>query len=271
LTFNGNPSLDEVLRLRSIFTKVFGPHYSIVPSKGYTQVVLNSVPTMRESIGDPLPSADDLRVKLARNAGLKDLILLGAPYWLMARNPNACHGSISIVFIDQDGSRLKDIMHNPPFLFGNCTTKPRKYKACPLISQCDRCWQLSHVSSCCSRPKDTVICPLCAGQHAKDEHHKKCQVVSKHTEVYCTCPIVCINCRRVRKPAQGHMALSLSCPLWAKFRSPFVCSGDSSDEEKKGVEALQKQAPSSLFPDIVMLTDGENPAPPTVIAPASSL
>jgi len=32
LTFNGNPSLDEVLCLRSIFTKVFGPHYSIVPS-----------------------------------------------------------------------------------------------------------------------------------------------------------------------------------------------------------------------------------------------
>ena len=36
LMFNGNPSLDEVLRLCSIFTKVFGPHYSIVPSKGYT-------------------------------------------------------------------------------------------------------------------------------------------------------------------------------------------------------------------------------------------
>ena len=271
LTFNGNPSLDEVLRLCSIFTKVFGPHYSIVPSKGYTQVVLNSVPTMRESIGDPLPSADDLCVELARNAGLKDLILLGAPYWLMARNPNARHGSISIVFIDQDGWRLKDIMHNPPFLFGNRTTKPRKYEAHPLISQCDHCWQLGHVSSRCLRPKDTVICPLCAGQHTKDEHHKKCQAVSKHTEVYCTCPIVCINCRRVRKPAQGHTALSLSCPLWAKFCSPFVRSGDSSDEEKKGVEALQKRAPSSLSPDIVMLADGENPAPPTVVAPASSL
>jgi len=65
LTFNGNPSLDEVLRLRSIFTKVFGPHYSIVPSKGYTRVVLNSVPTMREAMGDPLPSATDLHVELA--------------------------------------------------------------------------------------------------------------------------------------------------------------------------------------------------------------
>jgi len=271
LMFNGNPSLDDVLRLRSIFTKVFGPHYSIVPSKGYTRVVLNSVPTLRDTMGDPLPSAADLRVELARNAGLKDLILLGDPYWLMARHQNARHGSISVAFIDQDGSRLKDIMQNPPFLFGNRTSRPRKYKSRPLISQCDRYWQLGHLSSRCSRPKDTLICLLCAGQHTKDEHHKKCQAVSKHTEVYCTCPHVCINCRQACKPAQGHTALSLSCPLWAKFCAPIVRSGNSSDEEKKGVEAQSWRAPSSPSPDIVMLTDGETLTPPTIVAPASSI
>jgi len=65
---------------------------------------------MREALGDPLPSAAVLRAELACNAGLKDLILLGEPYWLMARHPNACHGSISVAFLDQDGSHLKDIM-----------------------------------------------------------------------------------------------------------------------------------------------------------------
>jgi len=162
-------------------------------------------------------------------------------------------------------------MRNPPFIFGNRTTHPHKYESHPLISQCDCCWQLGHLSSCCSRPKDTTICPLCAGQHAKDEHHKKCQAVSKHTEVYCTCPLICINCHQARKLAQGHTALSLSCPLWAKFHSPIIHSGDSSDEEKKGVEAQSRWAPSFPSPDIVMLTDGETPALPTVIAPASSL
>jgi len=98
------------LCLRSIFTKVFRPHYSIVPSKGYTRVVLNSIPTLRDTTGDPLPLAADLHVELARNAGLKDLILLGDPYWLTARHQNARHGSISVAFIDQDGSCLKDIM-----------------------------------------------------------------------------------------------------------------------------------------------------------------
>jgi len=269
LTFNGNPSLDDILRLRSTFAQVLGPHYSIVPSWGYTRVVLNSVPTMRETLGAPLPSAADLHTELARNIGLKDLILLGDPYWLTARQPNACHGSISVAFLDPDGSHLKDIMRNPPFLFGNRTTRPCKYEAHPLISQCVRCWALSHDVSHCPHPKDTIVCPICAGAHAKDEHHKKCQAVSKHTEVYCTCPIVCINCCRACKPAKGHSALSLSCPLCSKFRSPIVQTGDSSDEEKKGVNAAAalQHAPS---PDIMMLSDGESPAPP-IVAPASSL
>jgi len=269
LMFNGNPSLDDVLRLHSTFARVLGLHYSIVPSCGYTCVVLNSVPTMRESLGAPLPSAAALCTELACNIGLKDLILLGDPYWLTARQPNSRHGSISVAFLDPDGSRLKDIMRNPPFLFGNRTTRPRKYEARPLIMQCSRCWALGHDVSRCPRPKDTVVCPICAGAHAKDEHHKKCQAVSKHTEVYCTCPIVCINCRRAQKPAAGHSALSLSCPLRSKFRSPIVRTGDSSDEEKKGVNvaAALQRAPS---PDIVMLSDGESPAPP-IVAPTPSL
>jgi len=267
LTFNGNPSLDDVLRLCSTFARILGPHYSIAPSRGYTCIILNSVPTMRKTLGAPLPSAVDLRTELACNVGLKDLILLGDPYWLMARQPNARHGSISVAFLDPDSLRLKDIMRNPPFLFGNCTTCPCKYKAHLLISQCVRCWALGHDVSRCPRPKDTIVCPICAGAHAKDEHHKKCQAVSKHTEVYCTCPIVCINCCWAQKPAKGHSALSF--PLHSKFHSPITQTGDSSDEEKKGVNvaAALQRAPS---PDIVMLSDGESPTP-LIVAPASSL
>ena len=271
LTFNGTPSLDKVLRLRSIFTQVFSPHYSIIPSKGYTCIVLNSVPTMQEAVGDPLPSAAALCIKLSANSGLKDLIMFGDPFWLTARHPNACHGSISLAFFDPDRTCLKDIMRNLPFFFGNRTTKPCKYESRPLISQCDRCWMLGHKSQHCPRPKDTVICPLCASQHAKSEHHKKCQAVSKHTEVFCTCPVTCINCCHTRKLAQGHLALSASCPLRAKFCSPLVRTGDSSDEEKKGVDIATTKAPASPPPDIVMLSDGESPAVPLIVTPTPSL
>ena len=271
LTFNGTPSLDKVLRLRSIFTRVFGPHYSIVPSKGYSRIILISVPTMREAAGNPLPLAAALYSELLRNSGLKDLIMFGDPFWLMARHPNARHGSISLAFYDPDGTHLKDIMRNPPCLFGNQTTKPCKYESHPLITQCDQCWMLSHELQCCLHPKDTVVCPLCTGQHPKNEHHKKCQAVSKHTEVYCTCPITCINCHRTRKPAQGHSALLASCPLRTKFCSPLVRTGDSSDEERKGVNIAATRAPASPSPDIVMLSDGEPPAAPLVVAPIPSL
>ena len=270
LTFNGNPSLDDVLRLHTTFARILGPHYSIVPSCGYTCVVLNSIPTMRESLGAPLPSAAALRTELARNAGLKDLILLGDSFWLTARHPNARHGSISVAFLDPDGTCLKDILRNPPFLFGNRTSRPRKYESRPLILQCECCWMLGHESSHCPRPKDTVVCPICAGTHTKDKHHKKCQAVSKHTKVYCTCPVICINCRRARKPAKGHSALSLSCPLCSKFRSPLARTGDSSDEEKTGVNIDTTRWALSPSPDIVMLSDRESPAP-LVVAPALSL
>ena len=130
---------------------------------------------------------------------------------------------------------------------------------------------LGHESQRCPRPKDMVICPICAGQHTKSEHHKKCQVVSKHTEVFCTCPITRINCRCARKLAQGHSALSASCLLRAKFRSPMVRTGDSSDEEKKGINIAAAVAPFSPTPDIVMLSDGERPTAPPVVAPTPSL
>jgi len=48
LTFNSNLSHDEVLCLRNVFTKVFGPHHMIAPSRGYTCVTMGFAPTMRE-------------------------------------------------------------------------------------------------------------------------------------------------------------------------------------------------------------------------------
>jgi len=50
-----------------------------------------------------------------------------------------------------------------------------------------------------------------------------------------------------------------------------VHTGDSSDEEKKGVNVdAAQRAPSSPSPDIVMLSDRESPVPP-IVAPALSL
>jgi len=46
LVFNGNPTFKSVLSLQHIFARVFGLAYGLTPARGYTQVILNSVPTM---------------------------------------------------------------------------------------------------------------------------------------------------------------------------------------------------------------------------------
>jgi len=229
LTFNGNPAHDDVLRLRSVFLAVLGPHYALAPARGYIRVILNSVPTLFDE-GRSLPSPEMLKKELAQNDALKGLIILRDPYWLTARNAGARHGSISFSFIDEDGSRLKDMIRNPPFLFGNRTTKVRKFVSRPLISQCERCWALGHDSTRCRRPPATLVCSLCGGAHKDEEHPKRCPNVSKHTDIHCTCPPTCINCRRARKPAGGHTATSTLCPLRSNFRAPQSSQSDSPDE-----------------------------------------
>ena len=182
LTFNGNPSHNEVLRLRSVFTKVFRPHHTITPSRGYTQVTMGFVPTMREIATDPLPSPQSLCREFSRNEVMKDLIIFGEPYWLTARNPENRLGSISFAFLDEDGSRLKDMTRNPPFMFGR-QTRIRKFVSRPLIQQCQHCWSLDHATGNCHRGDKAIICPICGGAHSHEQHHGRCPNAAHHTDL----------------------------------------------------------------------------------------
>ena len=214
------------------------------------------VPTMREVADDPLLSPQSLRREFSRNEVMKDLIIFGEPYWLTARNPENRLGSISFTFLDEDGSRLKDMTRNPPFMFGR-QTRIRKFISRPLIQQCQHCWSLDHATGNCRRGENAIICPICGGAHSHEQHHGRCPNAARHTDLRCTCPPTCINCRRAQKPAKGHMALSMSCPLRKNYRTPRVSTGDSSDEEHKAGDA--------------MLTDSEPAPKPSAPVKASAL
>jgi len=141
----------------------------IAPSRGYTRVTMNFVPMMREAAGDPLPTPQSLRQEFSHNKVMKDLIIFGEPYWLTARTPENRLSSISFAFLDEDGSRLKDIFCNPPFMFGHQTCI-HKFLSHLLIQQCQRCWSLDHATGNCRRG-DVVICPICGRSHSHEQHH----------------------------------------------------------------------------------------------------
>jgi len=210
LVFSGDPPLDAVLRLKHIFARVFGSAYGLT-TRGYTKVILDSVRTMRETPSSSLPSAQTIRDELSRNTNCHGL-LFGDPHWLTASKEGSRHGSVAFAFLDSDGSRLKDLIQNPPFLFGHRTTA-RKHVSRPLFSECSRCLRLGHDAQRCRSPAGSVVCPICGSGHPASEHDAKCPNVSQHVGVACTCPPVCINCVRAKKPtAKGHRAASASCP-----------------------------------------------------------
>jgi len=202
LVFNGNPTFKSVLSLQHIFAQVFRSAYGLTPACGYMQVILNSVPTMQDSPSLPLPMAQELHKELDHNNVCHSLLIFGNPYWLTARAEGSCHSSISFAFLDKDGSRLQCMICNPPYMFGNRTSKVHKYISCPLLLECTRCLHLGHTEKHCHSLPSVIICPICGNGHKEEEHAAKCPNV---VGVACTCPPICINCVCTKKPmAKGH-------------------------------------------------------------------
>jgi len=150
---------------------------------------------------------------------MKDLIIFGEPYWLTARTLENRLSSISFAFLDKDRSRLKDMLHDPPFMFRH-QTRIYKFLSRPLIQQCQKCWSLDHATGNCHRG-DVTICPICGGLHSHEQHHGWCPNAARHTDLHCTCPPACINCRRARKLAKGHCYDPVQPPFFFSFSYLF--------------------------------------------------
>ena len=245
LTFAGKPTNDQVYRYRSILTSPFGTGARIVPQEGYTKVVVHSVPVERDADGN-VASSMTLIKELTRNPACEGLTLINPPQWFHRSIPTEKrHASITFAFVDTDGSRLTQLIKNPPSLFGGPTTV-EKFTALPILRGCDRCHALDHSIARCSVRKGTIICPLCGGAHKARDHATRCAGAPHDGSLTCTCKPFCINCKRAGKAGNGHTALSTSCPLRKLYRTANVRSGDSSEEETPVIARMvEDPVPSS--------------------------
>ena len=254
LTFAGHPENDQVYKYRSILTSPFGLGACLIPQMGYTKVVIHHVPVHRDDKGN-VADSKTLLDELLRNPSFFDLSIVVRPQWFLNRIPlEKRHSSITISFIDTDGSKLQTMLANPPSVFGGLTYV-EKYVPLPIICGCDRCHALDHSVGYCNVKKGTTICPLCAGSHHAKDHYIKCASAPHNRSLTCTCPPKCINCHRVKKSGNGHTALSPSCPLQKLYRSHANRTGDSSDEERPVIARIvESPAPSSQ-----PMADGQKP------------
>jgi len=230
LTFAGTPSNDDVLKFSATLCSPFGPGASIMPQKGFTRVMVHTVPIVCSNGAQP--DSKMLSSELARNEACVGLRVIQQPRWLRSTlDVEKTHSSIIFAFLDEDGSRLKRLTARPIYLFGGpCVVK--LFNSLPLIKQCNRCHSLGHDIQHCRRPKNAIICPLCGGHHLAKDHGFKCVNAKAHLHsLSCTCPPSCINCRAKNLKSVGHVARDLSCPLRKLFRRMDNRTGNSSEED----------------------------------------
>ena len=245
LTFAGKPTNDMVYRYRSILTAPFGTGARLIPQDGFTKVVIHSVPVERDNDGNPA-STLTLIDELKRNPVCEGLTFVNPPRWFSSSIPSdKRHSSITVAFIDTDGSRVQQLIRDPPSLFG-AVTRVEKYVALPILRGCDRCHALDHSVAKCSIRKGAIICPLCGDPHRARDHHVKCKGAPHNASLTCTCPPKCINCIRAGKTGKGHTALSTSCPLRKLYKTANTRTGESSEEEQPVIARMvEDPVPSS--------------------------
>ena len=152
---------------------------------------------------------------------------------------------LMVAFIDTDGSRVQQLIRDPPSLFG-AVTRVEKYVALPILRGCDRCHALDHLVAKCSIRKGAIICPLCGDPHRAHDHHIKCKGAPHNASLTCPCPPKCINCICAGKAGKGHTTLSTSCPLRKLYKTANICTGDSSEEERPAIaHMVEDPVPSS--------------------------
>ena len=246
LIFAGQPSNDEIFRLRDTLLRPFQPGASLLLQRGFTRIILHSIPVVRTN-GD-VPSSDELLAELRSNQVCQGLFLVAPPKWIRTTiEPEKTHSSVIFSIIDKSGAALERIIKNPPFLFG-AQSVANLFNSLPLARQCDRCHRLGHSVDRCRFSKTSVICPTCGGSHHPEDHIFNCPTFNNHTGMFCNCPPRCLNCRGAKLPDAGHLACDLSCPLRKQFRRQDTRIGVASDKDFSRLMTVDKPIPPTHIP-----------------------
>ena len=224
LIFAGQPPTDLVLKYRGPLLQPFGHTHHLVPSRGFTRMVIHDAPCVRDAQGNLLPT-ETIQAELGKNIALQGITLVEGPMWTRSvlDDPTAKSRAMRFVFIDNAQNRATRICRARNYIFGQ---EVRIRSATNFIPhrQCARCHMLNHTTDACTCPANFKRCGLCGKQgHVAMTHNVnncaggyhsmiKC-AGGYHSTIKCNCPPKCFNCLRAKKPTAGHFAVNDDCPL----------------------------------------------------------
>jgi hypothetical protein len=221
LIFAGQPAIDMVRKYRLILLHPFNDSFDLVPSKGFTRMIILGAPCIRNPKGN-LPDSNKLIDMLRENIPFQGARILDGPTWSRAAqsDPTATTRVLSFILLDTDNTKANEIVaasaqsRTGIWLDGKRVTVKCALPSYPF-KQCTRCHALSHPTEHCNRPPSFVRCGKCGlNNHTTAEHCTKCH--RQHAMPACDCPPTCFNCSKSgSNPAlgKGHYATSTDCPL----------------------------------------------------------
>ena len=220
LVFAGRPSQDLVLKYRGVIGHFFDTTFQLIPSKGFTKMMIFGVPCIRRNGGLAPPHV--LLHELSLNVAVQGSIIVDGPYWSQAaqEDPSLETSYCSFILIDPTGKKAKEMSRARNCMFA----KPVKVKPAFVVTpyrQCKKCHLLNHATEECDKPTNYIRCAIC-GQvgHVANEHATKCASRARHSTIKCNCPPRCFNCARNKLTKLDHYAADACCPLKKRMHTP---------------------------------------------------
>jgi hypothetical protein len=199
----------------------FNDSFDLVPSKGFTCMIILGAPCIHNPEGD-LPNSNKLIDMLWENIPFQGAHILDGPTWSWAAqsDPTATTGVLSFILFDTDNTKANEIVATSArsqtsiWLDGKWVTVKHALPSYPF-KQCTRCHTLSHLTECCNRLPSFVHCGKCGlNNHTMAEHSTKCH--RQHAMPACDCLPTCFNCSKSGSNpvlGKGHYTTSTDCPL----------------------------------------------------------
>ncbi|KAN0128913.1 hypothetical protein V8E53_013286 [Lactarius tabidus] len=204
-TLAGIISPRDIMALKPHLCSPFKGHTELVPTKGWTWLQLQQVPT--EDLDGCVWGSEDLLSAFTANPCFKDALICVQPHWQgNPLNNDKLFSTVLAAIIDEDNSICQSALSHGVCMFGAQV----KFLRCgdnPTLQQCGRCHMLGHYSSSprCKLPKNTIKCYCCGKAHDGRDHDYECN--AKHKVLgKCDCSLKCLLCKKT-----DHHARSCSC------------------------------------------------------------
>jgi hypothetical protein len=175
LIFAGQPPQDLVLKYRGVIGQFFDTTFHLIPSRGFTKMMIFGVPCICRNGVLALPHV--LLQELSHNTPIVGSCIVDGPNWSREAlaDPTLEKSHCSFILIDMTGKKVQQIDWARSFAMFGTPVTVRLATVTQPYQQCDRCFLLNHETQDCTKPPEYKRCGICGRTgHLANKHAHMC-------------------------------------------------------------------------------------------------